>query len=421
MKRSTIVQKEVSSLSAINSQTFSYNQNTGQTPIVVVPRNPCLFHCCTNVPSGYSILFQKWNAKFDPPLRKEGLILCWPAWNRISHVVTKKAVTYNAPVANCPTSDNVMVKVDVSFNFQIGPDLENVETFVYTLGAGRLQELLQAETEEAIRTLVFGNPVLSIRDLREELSRSMHDALNRSVNQYGVTIRNIRITSTELPADLDKTLSETTGFKSKLIAETKTHEAMMQKLVDDEKQKNLSLEKQYERQCQEIEAECQKAIIDRKQFLVKATGKMDVAVTNAKAATQAMITQALAAKRDAATLAEKHMIEVTLKAEYEANEKIVAAKQKLATAKLDGESMVAIAKSKAQGIRAESEAEALASAQMEEARQHEIELQRLGIMRQLAGQGKMVITGKIGENILKFVAPGSESDKTHAFTTGEGK
>ena len=144
-------------------------------------------------------------------------------------------------------------------------------------------------------------------------------------------------------------------------------------------------------------------------------------MADTKAATQAMITQALAAKRDAATLAEKHMIEVTLKAEYEANEKIVAAKQKLATAKLDGESMVAIAKSKAQGIRAESEAEALASAQMEEARQHEIEMQRLGIMRQLAGQGKMVITGKIGENILKFVAPGSESDKTHAFTTGEGK
>ena len=112
---------------------------------------------------------------------------------------------------------------------------------------------------------------------------------------------------------------------------------------------------------------------------------------------------------------------VTLKAEYEANEKIVAAKQKLATAKLDGESMVAIAKSKAKGITAESEAEALASAQMEEARQHEVELQRLGIMRQLASQGKMVITGKTGENILKFVAPGSESDKTQAFTTGEGK
>jgi regulator of protease activity HflC (stomatin/prohibitin superfamily) len=324
-------------------------------------------------------------------------------------------------VANCPTSDNVMVKVDVSFNFQIGPDIKDVETFVYTLGAGRLQELLQAETEEAIRTLVFGNPVLRIRDLREELSRSMHNALNRSVNQYGVTIRNIRITSTELPADLDQTLSDTTGFKSKLISETKTHEATMQKLVDDEKQKNLSLEKNYERQCQEVEAECQKAVIDRKQYLVKATGKMNVAVTNAKAATQAMITQASAAKRDAATLAEKHMIEVTLKAEYEANEKIVAARQQLATATLDGESMVAVAKSKAAGVMAESEAEALASAQMEEARQHEIELQRLGIMRQLASQGKMVITGKLGEDILKFMAPGSSADKTHEFTTGQSK
>ena len=81
MKRSTIVQKEVSSLSAIGSQTFTYDPRTGQTPIVVVPRNPCLFHCCTNVPSGYSILFQKWNAKFDPPLRKEGLMYVVQSYN----------------------------------------------------------------------------------------------------------------------------------------------------------------------------------------------------------------------------------------------------------------------------------------------------------------------------------------------------
>ena len=419
MQRSTVVQKTASSYSGISAKSFDRDPRTGHTPIVIVPKNPCLFHCCSTIPSGFSILFQKWNARYE--LRKEGLVICWPAWYRVSHVVTKKAVTYNAPVANCPTSDNVMVKVDVSFNFQIGPEISAVETFVYKLGAGRLQELLQAETEEAIRTLVFGNPVLRIRDLREELSLSMHKALNRSVNKYGITIRNIRITSTELPADLDKTLSDTTGFKSKLIAETKTHEATMQKLVDDEKQKNLSLEKNYERQCQEVEAECQKAVIDRKQFLVKATGKMQVATTNAKAATAAAITQAEAAKRDAKTLAEKHMIETTLRAEYKANEQLVAAKQRLATAKLDGESMVSVAKSKAAGILAESDAEALASAQLEEARQHEIELKRIQVMRRLAANGKMVITGKTGEDVLKFVSPGTSLDKTHTFTTGESK
>ena len=91
----------------------------------------------------------------DIPFKKEGLICCWPWYKRVSHVVTQKAVRFNAPVSFCPTKDNVLVNIDVSFNFQI----YDADKFVSLLGAGRFQELLRVETEEAIRTLVFTREV----------------------------------------------------------------------------------------------------------------------------------------------------------------------------------------------------------------------------------------------------------------------
>ena len=55
------------------------------------------------------------------------------------------------------------------------------------MGAGRFQELLRVETEEAIRTLVYTKEVLNIRDTTTEDAHtsSIQRALNRSVNAYG--------------------------------------------------------------------------------------------------------------------------------------------------------------------------------------------------------------------------------------------
>ena len=109
-------------------------------------------------------------------------------------------------MANCPTKDNVLVDIDVSFNFQI----TDAEKFVMLMGAGRFQELLRVETEEAIRTLVYTKHILTIRDTTTEdkHTASIQKALNRSVNAYGVTITNIRITNVQLPPNLQKELTE---------------------------------------------------------------------------------------------------------------------------------------------------------------------------------------------------------------------
>eukprot|EP00978_Attheya_sp_CCMP212_P044827 scaffold324068_cov30-Attheya_sp.AAC.1 len=96
------------------------------------------------------------------------VIWFWPAWKRISHIITRATFTYNAPAQNCPTADNVMVNVDLSLTFRIGPDVDVAQAFVYLLGAHRFDELLSAEAEEAIRGLVYSVTHNKVNDLREE-------------------------------------------------------------------------------------------------------------------------------------------------------------------------------------------------------------------------------------------------------------
>lgn len=53
-----------------------------------------------------------------------------------------------------PTKDNVKVSIDISLTFRIGPGEEEYKIFVYELGPSKLDELLAAESEEAIRNFV---------------------------------------------------------------------------------------------------------------------------------------------------------------------------------------------------------------------------------------------------------------------------
>jgi regulator of protease activity HflC (stomatin/prohibitin superfamily) len=122
-----------------------------------------------SIPSGYHILYQEWGAhKGD---LEPGLKMWWPAWFHITHIVTKGTLTYNAPTRQCPTADNIMVNVDLSLTFSIGPDAESVKDFCYLLGPARMDEYMSSQTEEAIRGLVFSVTHDQVNDLREEFAQ----------------------------------------------------------------------------------------------------------------------------------------------------------------------------------------------------------------------------------------------------------
>ena len=128
MRRSKLIQKQIYSVSkaekefeknstdtgantniTTNSDTSTSNNQTNEVsietiPIVLVPKSPSVVQLSATVPSGPFVLWQQWDR--DMGELNPGVIWFWPAWNRVSHIVTRAPITYHAPIKDCPTADN---------------------------------------------------------------------------------------------------------------------------------------------------------------------------------------------------------------------------------------------------------------------------------------------------------------------------
>ena len=160
---------------------------TRDITLVAVPSDSC---CCVqfvSIPSGFFVLGQRWHkniGQVDP-----GFKMCWPFFYRVSHIITRATVTYSAPSRQVPCADNVMVDINLSLTFSIGPSLEDAEAFVYTLGCTRFDEFLAAEVEEGVRGLVYSVTHDRVNDLREEFAQSMLASLSNKFRPFGVQAR----------------------------------------------------------------------------------------------------------------------------------------------------------------------------------------------------------------------------------------
>ena len=126
---------------------------------MVAVNHPTCCWCWVYIPSGVTVLHQ-WCGR-HAGLMEPGCKCCFCCCASIQAILSQNSIRFDAPVKNCPTRDNVRVTVDVSFTFHIGnfDDPEQLErdavNFVYHLGPQRLEEMLECETEEEIRTFVY--------------------------------------------------------------------------------------------------------------------------------------------------------------------------------------------------------------------------------------------------------------------------
>ena len=446
-----------------------------ETAIVGVGPSPTCCHCCIQIPSGFHLIFTKWDAVWKTedgnPYRKEGFVCCWPWYYRVSHVVTQKSVRYNAPVTNCPTRDNVLISVDIAFNFQI----IDAHTFVRTMGAGRFQEMLRVETEEAIRTLVYTKDVNTIRDTTVDTSHSslVQDALNRSVIGYGVKITGIRITNVKLPTDLQKEMTQQTKLAAELKTRAKNHQLSLAKEKNLRLQENKKFERKFEREAAEQKVEVIKESTIREATLQKIRAKAEQEIIAVQTEASAKITEAKAKLRDAATVSQQKSVEMMNKAfiqsekslnncernvqrgiiEAKANArsrvtqaearqeeaKTTAAKrainlisdariqaektmreaqQKVDSSLAKARAIESTGNAKAAAIIADSEAEKLGATSMRSARLQEVQLERLRILNSLAKNGNMMLTGERAARVMDFLAPTGQ-DKASEYRNSQ--
>lgn len=378
---------------------FNKKIDDGRIPLVLIPSYPRILTPFMQVPSGLWVLKQKWNAHVG--MMDPGLKVFWPAWYRISHIVTKQAVSYSNSVRFCPTSDNVMVDIDISISLQVGPNEDDAVKFVYSLGAHRFDELLYSLTEEAIRGLVHSVRHDQVHDLREEFALGMKKDLNLKLKEYGVFIHNVKVTDVALPPALSRTLEETTAFKTKMEEQEKNHENRLRILINEETQKLTALQKNNERAIQDLLAEKTRAAIHREEMRTIAEAKSEVTIAEETSKNDNKIREVEGLKQDAVSSATAETVRRKAKPLVE----LAALKNdfdqyiQVATVKRDG--TIKAAEREAAKIEANADAEGNAAPLLVEKRNFDYQVKKISLETKLAEKMPMVISGKNGDELIR--------------------
>jgi regulator of protease activity HflC (stomatin/prohibitin superfamily) len=133
--------------------------------LVARPNNNWAVPYCS-VPEGFYALvtvngreeFYKDSKGNESPVWPSGFFFAGP-FTKVSHLVTKQTIIFDAPVKGCKTSDNVTVQIDVSVAFRVmgdemeGEDPELVRNFVHRVSPAGLESQLKDALAESIRTL----------------------------------------------------------------------------------------------------------------------------------------------------------------------------------------------------------------------------------------------------------------------------
>jgi len=136
-------------------------------------------------------------------------------------MLTKAIVSYNAPVARCPTKDNAYVSVDLYFTFRMPTQEQEVLNFVYRLGAARFDELLAAEIDENTRTFVNEIWLNQVLDLKGEMAKKTLQQLNQKFSAFGVYFDSCSVTKVGLSQEMAQALQEKSKVKFELANHVK--------------------------------------------------------------------------------------------------------------------------------------------------------------------------------------------------------
>lgn len=138
-----------------------------------------------------------------------------------------------------------------------------MSNFIYKLGVNHFDELLNAEVEQAVRTLVCNVAHDQVNDLREEFAATMLSTLAMKFSVYGVTILNVLITNVVLPPDIRNQLENATALQLEIAEQEKIHENRLRVVQDEAARSIETLRISNRRKVQDIEAQMKQNNIER--------------------------------------------------------------------------------------------------------------------------------------------------------------
>ncbi|WP_019855685.1 SPFH domain-containing protein [Actinopolyspora mortivallis] len=156
--------------------------------------------------------------------------LWWP-WDKVEFVVdTTTEIPYNAPVAACPTAEDVPLK---SIEFFLKFRIDNPVDFVRTIGAGNFDMVLSSAVQDALRQRARRVHTEQAHELRGSDVEDMQQALNRQLTKYGVRILGANIPDVQLPDQYQQHLATRERVSKELSAYEREWELTRKRRIDN--------------------------------------------------------------------------------------------------------------------------------------------------------------------------------------------
>jgi regulator of protease activity HflC (stomatin/prohibitin superfamily) len=356
------------------------------------------------VPSGVYCLVQR----FGKDIGEVPPGLNWlPAWYRIAYIVSKQSCTYDAPVLQCPTADDVRVAVDVVLVFAINDPTK----FIYKLGAKNFDDFLSGTVDEAIRVMVRKETHATVYSLRGSGQDLMLKTLNEKFLESGVRFSDVKVTSVFLPDNLAECLETTTKLQ-----------VAMSRLVRQNEYEMLEIKLESEMAIEEIRRKCEQVLVaesgrkrraelefeqrsvkaeeDGRVILIQSEGKADAEEVEIKA-------------RKDRTKLQFETLQVTevAKAQAAAGATKVEADHEQERALIEADYKQAEMEYEAGVLRAHASYEKDAYRLLVRKRRHEYELKEKQILAELAETGKFNLIGTSGDKMVQAMMSGTFSAK----------
>jgi len=250
-----------------------FSGDTKRVPMVLTPsRMACSMTVC--IPEGFRALVAS-HGKFLT-IWGPGFYFA-PPWYSITHLVGLQHFVYDTPVKSCPTSDNVMVTIDVTLVFHVDASDDTLQQFAFRLGPEGLDDMLQQVQQDSVRAMVRKRKYFEIYDLmnaaHDEALKGTMKELNASFKDYGVIITAMTVTNVHLPASIADDMQKTTIYHNQEEFHDLEQQHQLLVIENDEKEKKEA--QAMREKLEQFEADCKKRLaVERAKYqLIKAETK----------------------------------------------------------------------------------------------------------------------------------------------------
>jgi regulator of protease activity HflC (stomatin/prohibitin superfamily) len=368
---------------------FGMKTYDGATPVVLTPtRGACSF--IMEIPHGCAAIVTSYGKSLG--VYKSGWY-CLPPWYKVAYLVNTQHIPYHFQVKECPTRDNVQIKIDVDVMLHI----KDPVSFVFDIGPEKLEELLRATQAEAVRSLVRSIKVQEAYNLRGAEGADMVNSLNDKLNHYGVQIEFVTIANVTLPPSIAVAMQTETTFESKQTEQRKRQEFDMKVLNDNNYTERVKQDRENERRKANEEAKKQRNLITQEISTLEAN--MQKLLMEIEAARNADVLKIIADGRfEVAKLtAEKDRIILETKAKGQSEVQKNLAETDKVCRMLRSNATVNVAENDAKALETLGEAEQKAADKFKAKRKFELELQQIQLWEELSKNSHLLISGD-GEN-----------------------